>query len=177
MAVPSYLNGFVKDYTEKDFSEMTICSSSGNDTFEVWYYGNLFNVKGEPQPYIVDTDDAPVKIIAKDSITGEEILIFDGFRYGYNGMFCDEFDKEAIENRTLQRYEIPASKLILELGYGIDYDDEKEDYEFDSHGKVVLINGSKMTWEDVKQNGFDYMGLYFVDKNGKKVGLVSLELA
>ena len=29
----------------------------------------------------------------------------------------------------LKRYEIPASKLVLELGYSIDYEDEKEDFE------------------------------------------------
>ena len=36
--------------------------------------------------------------------------------------FCDEHDPAELEDRPLKRYEIPASKLVLELGYSIDYE-------------------------------------------------------
>ena len=39
-------------------------------------------------------------------------------------------------NRPLKRYEIPASKLVLELGYSIDYEDEKEDFDPDEADTV-----------------------------------------
>ena len=41
-------------------------------------------------------------------------------RQGYDNMFCDEHDPSELEHRPLKRYEIPASKLVLELGYSID---------------------------------------------------------
>ena len=39
-------------------------------------------------------------------------------------MFCDEYTDEQIKNRPLKKYDIPISKLILELGYC--YEDEKK---------------------------------------------------
>ena len=41
----------------------------------------------------------------------------DGGRHGYDNMFCDEHNPSELANRPLKRYEIPASKLVLELGY------------------------------------------------------------
>lgn len=175
--VPTYLNGFVKDLKEESLTQMTICSSSKNELLEVWYYGDIFNVAGEDQPYIVDKDDSPCRIVARDTSTGEDILIFDGAKHGYNNMFCDEYIKEQIENRPLKQYELPASKLILELGYSIDYEDEKDDYEFDENDNVVLVDGSKMDWESVKRNGFDYLGVYFINAKGEPIQFADFELA
>lgn len=119
----------------------------------------------------------PCKIDAIDPLTGEEILIFDAAKHGYNNMFCTEYTKEQIENRPLKKYELSASKLILELGYGIDYEAEKNDYEFDENGNVVLLDGSKMDWESVKQNGFDYLSLSFIGANGKTIAFADFELS
>ena len=62
---------------------------------------------------------------ARDPESGEAFIIFDGGRHGYDNLFCDEHDPAELEHRPLKRYEIPASKLVLELGYSIDYEDEK----------------------------------------------------
>lgn len=113
MYIPTYLEDYVKDVQEKRLIELSLCSTAGNEQFEIWYYGNLFKVKGEQQPYIVDTDIAPEKIVAKDAITGEEILIHDGALHGYDNMFCDEYDVESVQNRTLKKFSIPVSKLIV----------------------------------------------------------------
>ena len=175
--IPSHLVGFVKDCENKGFVQMTLCSSAANDLFEILYYGDLFQVKGEEQPYIVNTQVAPMKIVAKDIATGEEILVFDGGKHGYDNMFCDEYRTEQIENRALKQYEIPSSKLILKIGYGIDYESEKEDYDIDKDENVLLINGDKMPWKDVKRNGFDYIALYYVNTNGKVIQFLDCELA
>ena len=47
MKIPVYLKNNVKNYEEKDFAIMTICSQTGNDLLEVWYYGDFFMVSGE----------------------------------------------------------------------------------------------------------------------------------
>ena len=40
---------------------------------------------------------------------------------------------------------------MVELGYSVDYEDEKEDFEPDEAGTVELINGERMPWEQVKR--------------------------
>ena len=177
MNIPTYLEKYVKDVQEKRLIELSICSTAGNELFEVWYYGDLFEVKGEQQLYITETDAAPEKIVAKDVLTGEEILLHDGALHGYDNMFCNEYDPETVQDRPLKKCDIPVSKLIIELGYNIDYEDEKDDFEIDDEGLVTLVDGRKMAWEDVKRNGFDYIAMYFEDKEGNRVQFYDKELA
>ena len=174
---PTWLEGHVKDWAQKRLPTMTLCSSTGHELLEVWYYGDLRTVKGEPQPYIVDGGEAPGLVAARDPASGEEFVIFDGGRHGYDNMFCDEHDPAELKNRPLKRYEIPASKLVLELGYSVDFEDEKEDFEPDEADTVELINGERMPWEQVKRDGIDYIALYYVNENGKPVQILDAELA
>ena len=82
---------------------MTLCSQTGGELLEVWYYGELTRVEGEAQPFIADTEEAPGMVFARDARSGEEFLIFDGAKHGYDAMFCDEYDAEALASRTLKR--------------------------------------------------------------------------
>ncbi len=175
---PTWLIGHVKEWAEKRLPTVILCSTTGNELLEVWYYGDLLTVKGEPQSYIIDSDEAPGLVTARDPESGEEFVIFDGGRHGYDNMFCDEHDPSELEHRPLKRYEIPASKLVLELGYSVDYEDEKEDFEPDEADTVELINGERMPWEQVKRDGIDYIALYYVNEErktspdtGRRVGM------
>ena len=82
-----------------------------------------------------------------------------------------------LAHRPLQRYEIPASKLVLELGYNIDYEDEKERFKVDEADTVELVNGERMPWEQVKRDGIDYIALYYVNDKGKQLQILDAELA
>ena len=82
-----------------------------------------------------------------------------------------------LEHRPLKRYEIPASKLVLELGCGNDYENEKEDFEVDEADTVELINGERMPREQVKRDGIDYIALYYVNEKGQQVQILDAELA
>ena len=174
---PSWLEGHIKEWKQKRLTTVTLCSTSGNERLEVWYYGDLLTINEEPQLYIVPSYFAPELVTARDPESGEEFVVFDGGRHGYDNMFCDEHDLDELERRTLKRYEIPASKLILELGYSIDYEDEKEDFEVDESDTVELINGERMPWEQVKKDGIDYIALYYVNEEGKQVQILDNELA
>ena len=175
--IPTWLDGHVKERSQKRLPTVTLCSATGNELLEVWYYGDLFTVAGEPQPYLADGDEAPGLVAARDPESGEEFVIFDGGRHGYDNMFCEEHNPAELENRPLKRYGIPASKLVLELGYSIDYEDEKEDFEVDGNDTVELINGERMPWEQVKRDGIDYIALYYVNEKGKQVQILDAELA
>ena len=174
---PSWLEGHIKEWKQKRLTTVTLCSTSGNEWLEVWYYGDLLTINGEPQLYIVPSYFATELVAARDPESGEEFVVFDGGRHGYDNMFCDEHDLDELERRTLKRYEIPASKLILELGYSIDYEDEKEDFQVNEDGMVALINGERMSWEQVKRDGIDYIALYYVNEEGKQVQILDNELA
>ena len=45
---PTWLTGHVKEWAEKRLPTVTLCSTTGNELLEVWYYGDLLTVKGEP---------------------------------------------------------------------------------------------------------------------------------
>ena len=176
--VPTYLSENACNIKSGDYLSVDIQSKNGNTLFEVYYYGDLFEVKRKKLPCIVDNKTGiPCKIVAKDTETGEEILLFDGYRHGYNAMFCDEFDPEEVEKRTLVKYNIAPCKIHIDFGYSIDYEEEKEDYEVDEKDRVTLINGETISWEEVKRNGFDYISIICETENGEKAEIVSLELA
>ena len=84
---PTWLIGHVKEWAEKRLPTVILCSTTGNELLEVWYYGDLLTVKGEPQSYIIDSDEAPGLVTARDPESGEEFVIFDGGRHGYDNMF------------------------------------------------------------------------------------------
>ena len=174
---PTWLEGHVKEWTEKRLPTVTLCSSTGKELLEVWYCGDLLTVKGEPQSYIVDGDEVPGLVAARDPESGEEFVIFDGGRHGYDNLFCDVHDPSKLEHRPLKRYGIPASKLVVELGYSVDYEDEKEDFEPDGADTVELINGERMPWEQVRRDGIDYIALYYVNEEGKQVRILDAELS
>ena len=66
---------------------------------------------------------------------------------------------------------------MLELGYNIDYEDEKESFEVDEADTVELVNGERMPWEQVKRDGIDYIALYYVNDKGKQLQILDAELA
>ena len=176
--VPTYLNENACNVKSGDYLSVDIQSKKGNTLFEVYYYGDLFEVKRKKLPCIVDNKTGiPCKIVGKDIETGEEILLFDGYRHGYNAMFCEEFDLAEVEKRTLVKYDIAPCKIHIDFGYSIDYEEEKEDYEVDEEDRVTLINGETISWEEVKRNGFDYISIVCETENGEKAEIVSLELA
>lgn len=173
--LPSWLNGL--QLNREPSGEISLAGPAGTSLFEIWYCGELCKVKGEPQLYIVADDTHPLLIEARSIDGSERHVIFDGLRHGYNAMFCDSFDPEAAAHRPMVRYDHPAASLVLETGHGIDYEDEKEDYEIDDNGMVTINCGDRISWDQVKTDGIDWLAIYMVDSSGKRCQIVSLELA
>lgn len=65
---------------------------------------------------------------------------------------------------------------MIDFGYGIDVEAEKEDYELDEKNCVETINGEIITWEELKRNGFDFISIKMIDDKGSKE-ICDLELA
>lgn len=184
--VPTYLKkeNYKVIEIQDDFSAVAIRNSITadnmfyNELFDIYYFGDL------SQDYFIysklDKENGqriPCRIVAKCPKTGDEILLFDGAKYGYNSMFCDTFDDEIMQNRSLQKLEIKKSKIKIEFFYNIDYEEEKEDYEVDENDYLETINGQMLSWEDVKKNGFDFIRILAIDENEIVKEIFEMELA
>ena len=154
--VPYYLENHLKNIRKsKDRVTAILTSSAGNTKLDIFYYGEIIVSKGTP--FITD-GKFPCLIVAKDPISGEEFTVFDGAKHGYDAMFCNEDDKTA--DRGLVRYEKYSGEVQIQLGYSIDYEEEKEDYNL--VGNKVKLTYGFMDWEDAKSIGFDWISLKFM---------------
>lgn len=175
--IPSYLKNTAKEVSINDFLNVEIVTTSNEETFDILYCGTLKEIDGD-ELITWEAYEIPLKIIAKSTLSGKEILLYDGAFYGYDSMFCDEFEEEATQNRELQKYPINnLSNIRLSIGIDIDYESEKEDYEFDENGNVVLIDDRRIPWEQVKTDGFDFLEITATDENGESLLILTEELA
>ncbi|MGJ8734595.1 MAG: hypothetical protein ACSHW4_15675 [Cellulophaga sp.] len=180
---PTFLENNVENITnpEKIYSHewrRKLKTKSGGKIFRIKYYGELhFKYKN----LIVQTEFAPSKIFAVDISNNEEILLFDGCFHGYNAMFCDKYSEEQIMNRTVDKFYVSENgndkfELVISTYNGIDYEDEFRE-EVDSNGKIELVSGKKIDFEEVKRNGFDTLQIWGFNENGEKIEIISEELA
>lgn len=183
---PAYLDGLTTEHSSqdelKDFEwDGQLKALSGQTEFKIKFYGQLHK---DFKNLIVGTDLSPALIYALDTSTNEEILIFDGCKHGYNAIFCDEYSQEQIENRKAGKFYIDKDgndtfKIIISAYYQIDYDSDSEDFieNVDEDGLIELNNGSKVEFETVKRNGFDFLQISVIANNGKTIEILSEELS
>ncbi|MCS3798801.1 hypothetical protein [Niastella sp. OAS944] len=179
---PTYLDGLTEHISNpKDLRlhewRRQLKTPSGQTKFRIKFYGRLHEKYNN---LIVGTDFAPSLILAVDNVTGQEILLFDGCKHGYNAMFCDTFTAEQIQNRPATNfYNDKAGNEIFEIVIstynGIDYEDELAD-QVDENGLIELIDGTKVEFNNVKCNGYDTLQIWAISEGGDTVNVVSEEL-
>lgn len=180
---PKYLEGIV-DESSKTFND-DVCLNFNlaigkTKQFEVYYSGALetiddvLYINGN---YNSDTENVE-RVFIKEVNSDKMYIIYDGLIHGYDNLFCNEHDI-SIE-RPLYQLELEGEKLFsveMTLFYGIDFDDEKEDYDMDEEGMQHVYNRKeKLSWEQVKEEGFDAISIQFVTEEGNSAFL-DLELA
>lgn len=184
MRIPTYLNeeNYILLKHDEVFSTVRVCNPLENDSineaYEIYFYGTrLANtlICGHYDPK-TDTKK-PCLLIARCRHTGKEILLYDEASYGYNSIFCDSYPLEDIINRPLLKLAIPPAQIELTFAYNIDFDEEKEDFDFDENDFTESINGQKISFEEVKKNCFDYIKITALDEKNNKTIICELELA
>ena len=175
---PKYLERFAEKLSPKKKIEWKgkVKSSSGNHRFRIKYFGDLL------KSLIRQTEELPQLIVLEDIETQEEIVVFDGGRHGYNAMFTDEYDQEELEDRQLATYRVNEDEVFeveVSVHYNIDYDDPEEDFidELDAFNQMEVFNGEKLLFDDVKRNGFDWLGITAINPQGRKIKVAAEELA
>ena len=92
-------------------------------------------------------------------------------------MFCNSGSNPEISNRPLKKADFSPCKIRIDLFYGIDYEQEKEYYNFDENGNCILGNGKTVSWEQVLNDGIDAIALYYENNEGKWIEFAEEELA
>jgi hypothetical protein len=154
-----------------------LTSYDGRTTFTIKYYGKRAGEYIVSETYLED----PVLVVAVAIDSGEEFVLFDESRRGYNAMFCDKFSEEMRSSRkTDSTYIDKDNESVFEVElaayYSIDYDDEYEDF-VGENGDVELIFGERISFEDLKRNGYDHFEITLTNSKGKQTIPVAPELA
>ena len=180
---PSFLQDFTtnilnpKDLKSHEWRRQ-LKTPAGQTKFRIKYYGQLHD---KYPNLIVGNDFVPTRLLAIDIASGQEILLFDGCKHGYNAMFCDTYTSEQIQNRPADKVYKDTKgnelfEIIISTYNGIDYEEEFSN-ELDDNGLIEIIDGSKIKVEEAKRNGFDTLQIFATNESGETFKIVSAELA
>ncbi|MDP1510333.1 hypothetical protein L8C07_07310 [Paenibacillus sp. CMAA1739] len=176
---PAYLEGWVVPETPEAWGEQEwtgkLRSQTGNTKFHIFYYGEFMD------ELIAVTEFAPQLIIAEDAVTGEQIVIFDGTRHGYDALLCEVYTEEQQNNRTpllpyLDDDGEDTFEVTVTAFYNVDWDDEFAD-DVDENGQLELISGERCDFKEAKRNGFDAISITIISAKGLKTEILQEELA
>ncbi|WP_394552615.1 hypothetical protein ACDF64_17465 [Agromyces sp. MMS24-JH15] len=163
------------DSDSDDGRTFVLRSSAGAGLFEIRHTGEVMLEHG----LIVD-EDAPTLVVARAIDTGEEVVVFDGGRHGYNAMFADEYDADELDARRpealLERDGHTVFTVEIRLFDNIDWDDEEDEFR-DDDGTLRLITGEAISPERLRTDGFDAVGIAVTTADGRRFDIVEEELA
>lgn len=168
--IPYYLiDHLIEVKEEENTTTGVLVSSARNTNLEIYFYGDLIPING--RDYICD-GEFPCLIVAKDPVSQEEFVVFDGSKHGYDAMFCNEPVKDM--DRELKLYNFQKGKISLLFCYAIDYESERENYTFNERNEIELIDGTYLDFEKAKSIGYDWLSMKFIETDHE---FVDLELA
>lgn len=174
---PTHLAGHVVaiDSDEDIVRAFALRSAEGGRRFEIRYSGSILEEYG----LIVDHEQ-PSLVVARAVDTGEEIVLFDAARHGYDAMFVEEYDSDELAERVadtlLERDGVAVFEVEIAVVDNIDWDDEEDDFR-DEEGVLRLISGEEISAERLRADGFDALGITVVSPDGIRYEVVSEELA
>ena len=152
-------------------------SLSGGSRFHIKYYGELH--KKYPG-LLIRTDFAPLLVVAIDIQTGNEILLFDGCRHGYNAMFCDNYNENQRANRIADNYYLGKNgENVFEILISAIYQPNEDELAemMDINGNFELLDGTIVSKEVAYRNSFDTFRIWVINEKGEKNEIVSEELS
>jgi hypothetical protein len=172
MNIPTYYEGAVKDVSfENGLTTMWLSSDRNGDLYDIYYCGEI--TEGG---YIAGTE-FPELIIAKSIKSGDEIVVFDGAAHGYDNMLWQTHDEAVVSNRKTRKYDIQPVKVQIAAEYSVDYEAEKDDYEFIDDNHISTDHNKSISWSELKRNGITWLTVTLTDSSGKETCIVDSELA
>lgn len=162
--------------SEMDFGRrFELRSSKGGEAFTVSYFGEILAEHG-----LIVGGDVPALVLARAVETGEEVVLFDGGRHGYDAMFVDEIDSGVLGARRADTpFELDGCTefaVEVEVFDNIDWDEEEDDFR-DEDGALRLITGEEISSERLRSDGYDVLGVTITKPDGTRIDIVAEELA
>lgn len=150
-------------------------SSEGGAAFTVSYFGEIMAENG-----LIVGDEVPALVLARAVDTGQEVVLFDGGRHGYDAMFVDEYDSGEQDARHADRlFDLGGCTefaVEVEVFDNIDWDEEEDDFR-DDEGVLRLVTGEEISSERLRADGYDALGVTIITPDGTRVDIVTEELA
>lgn len=151
-----------------------LVSAAGGSYFELYYHGKCDNDR------ILGTNDSILRVVAVSLNDGEEIVVFDNTRHGWDGYIGDayseqeDFERKAV-NKFTSSYGTLQFRIYMQATYN--HGTESELMQEAENGHVTLMDGSMVAVQDAFDNAFDVVSIYAVDENDRIFEIVSEELA
>jgi len=173
--IPTHLPAYSIASETESGRRFELRSSKGGEVFTVTYFGEIMVEHG-----LIVGGDVPALVLARAVDTGEEVVLFDGGRHGYDAMFVDEFDSGVLDAR---RADTPFGldgctefAVEVEVFDNIDWDEEEDDVR-DDDGTLRLITGEEISSERLRADGYDALGVTITTPDGTRIDIVAEELS
>ena len=155
-----------------------IKTTDGQTKFKIKFYGQQHPKYPD---LIIRTDFAPSLVIAIAASTGQEIVLFDGCKHGYDALFCGDYSNQINDRPANNFYKDKDGndtfEIVISTHYGIDYNDTEFTDEVDDKGFIEVNNGSKIEFEKAKRDGFNVINILAINDKGQNLDIVSEELS
>ena len=153
----------------------------GGTQWRIKYYGGLKSIGGllrKRYQMIVGGEEGPVVVIAEHPVTGEEILLFDGDRHGYDGMFVDYSDVTG-ERTPVSIYRDRDGEELFSVIISVYNPNYREDAELDldDDGMATLRDGTRVDAETARRDSYDFLQIIVTNAAGRSTSIVEEELA
>lgn len=154
-----------------------LVSSTGNRWFTIKYYGELLD-----KATIVNANlrQWPMKVVAVDDQSGEEIVLFDKAVHGFEGFIAHEYKETMPASRPVDKeYPFANAGLSFKIVFVAFYNSTEEHLSeyLNDDGLVEVPEGiGPISLADACPDAFDALGVYVIGKNGKRTEMISEEL-
>ena len=128
---PMFFDGFTKHIDNPPKLLATewrrkLISSSGSEKFKIKFFGQPHD---KYKNLIVGNEFSRQLIFAVDIENGNEILLFDGCKHGYDSIFCDTYTDEQINKRIADKIYIDNEgndifEIVISTYYNYNFDEE-----------------------------------------------------
>ena len=184
MRTPSHLVGHSVPVDSPEHPEIArsfALGAPGRVGYEVHFFGDVFPLAPREQLIVASPDPAlPALVLARPVGGGDDVVLFDGGRHGYDAMFVDEHDLDDLSAREAShRLEIDGATtfaITVTVYDNIDWDEEEDDFR-DDDGVVRLITGEAIDGDRLRADGYDAIAVEVTDAAGLQTTVVNEELA
>lgn len=139
---------------------------NGQTEFYLWYSG-VRSADG----MLINDHENPLAVWAQPVNSNSRILLFDERIHGYNAMLIEEVSSPATV--PVQKYDEGSFKVSIWTNSSIDFEDE---YEVNDEGKVLCLDNTTRSIDDLERNAFDYIGI-LIERRKEEIRLIDIELA